>query len=135
MAKITDRVLIVFKDYLRAEMLKNLLEPLYCTVDVANEGLEALRLIRERSPYQLLITDLIVDEVSGFGIHMLAKKGNPFIKTLALNDGRNVLRNVAGQFGIEQVLDFPVDIQGLCWAARAILDAEDSAIGNTYSSP
>ncbi len=133
MAKITDRVLIVFKDYLRAEMLKNLLEPLYCTVDVANEGLEALRLIHERSPYQLLITDLIVDEVSGFGIHMLAKKGNPFIKTIALNDGTSILHNVAEQFSIEYVLDLPIDIQGLCWAARAVLDVEDSALANTCS--
>jgi DNA-binding NtrC family response regulator len=127
--KSTHRVLVVFKDHSRAEVLKNLLDPFGCTVDVANEGLEALRLIHERPPYRLLVTDLIVDEISGFGLHMLAKKKNTLIKTIALNTGGDVLRNVAEQFCIEQVMDLPVDMQVLCRVARAILDGECNNTG------
>ena len=118
---ITQRVLVVFKNYSEVEALRHCLEPLGCSVDVASEGLAALKLIWSCCNYHLLITDVIVDEISGLALHMVAKKKNPLVKTIALNDGGSLLHSVAEQFGIEQVMDLPVDAQGLCGAARDML--------------
>ncbi len=129
--RITKRVLVVLKDHSEGDAMRRCLEPFGFSVDVAIEGLEALKLMWKHYPYQLLITDVIVDEISGLALHMLAKKKNPFVKTIALNCGGKVLRNVVEQFGIEQVMDLPVDTQGLCRAAKAILKGTD----NKYISP
>lgn len=119
----TRRILIVFRDYPEGEALRKCLELFGCTVDVATKGLEALRLMR-RYPYHLLITEVIVDELSGLALHMFAKQENPSLKTVALNKGGRVLRDVAEQFGIEHVMNLPVETHGLCGFARGILNGE-----------
>ncbi len=110
MIRSTQRALLVIKDFVKAEALGAYVELLGYSVDIANESLKACKLMGKRCPYQLLITELIVDEISGLGLHMVAKKKNPLIKTIALNDGGDALRNIAENFGIEQVIDLPIDL-------------------------
>lgn len=122
MVKITPRVLVVLRKYPDGNELRHYLESFGCHVDFVNERLGALKFLWTRRPYQLLIIDVVIDEISGLALHMLAKKKNPLVKTIALNDRSSVVHNVARQFGIDQVMDLPVDKQSLCVAVQGILE-------------
>jgi DNA-binding NtrC family response regulator len=120
--KLTQSVLVVLKDRKECEAIKHCLESFGCAVDVATEGLEAMNFLWKNCPYHLLITEVIVDEISGLALHTLAIRMSPFIITIALNKGGSVLRGVVEKFGIDQVVDLPINVQRLCSIARDMLD-------------
>jgi DNA-binding NtrC family response regulator len=123
--EIKKRVLLVSKRHSEREAVKYLLESLACSVDVASNGLKALKLIDRHPQYQLLITPLVVDHISGLALHLIAKNKNPGLKTVAVNNGGWMFRSIAKEFDIhvllEQPLD-PLDVDHLCDAAREALD-------------
>ncbi len=110
MSEVTKRALVIFKDDLDGRDVFYLLNYIGFSVDVASSGLEALRLFQRRRPYDLIVTQLVLDEISGLCLFTCAKK-NPETITIGVNNGSETLRRVATEFGIDIILDLPLDIK------------------------
>ena len=86
----------------------------YClSADVVRTGLEAMKLIHVCCPYDILITELLLDEISGFALVMIAKKF-PDVATIGINNGNAYLKIIADEYGIDKLLDLPLDLKELC---------------------
>jgi DNA-binding response OmpR family regulator len=111
MSEVTKRALVIFKDDLDGKDVFYLLNYIGFSVDVAHSGLEALRMFQRRRPYDdLIVTELVLDGISGLGLFTCAKK-NPETITIGVNNGSETLRRVATEFGIDIILDRPLDIK------------------------
>ncbi len=110
MSEVTKRALVIFKDDLDGRDVFYLLNYIGFSVDVAHSGLEALRMFQRRRPYDLIVTELVLDGISGLGLFTCAKK-NPETITIGVNNGSETLRRVATEFGIDIILDLPLDIK------------------------
>jgi DNA-binding response OmpR family regulator len=109
MSEVTKRALVIFKDDLDGRDVFYLLNYIGFSVDVAHSGLEALRMFQRRR-YDLIVTELVLDGISGLGLFTCAKK-NPETITIGVNNGSETLRRVATEFGIDIILDLPLDIK------------------------
>jgi CheY-like chemotaxis protein len=76
-----------------------------CIVDIAEGGCEAIKLVKNNNIYDFLITELLLDEVSGLALCAVAKKNR--IHAIAINNGPCDLRAVAREAGIDMILDPP----------------------------
>jgi CheY-like chemotaxis protein len=95
-------------------------------VDVVHKGIEALKVLHRSCPYDLVITELLLDEISGFALVIAAKK-YPDVATIGINNGGASLKLVADEFGIDAVLGSPPDLKELCDVSLKIL-------GMTYTN-
>jgi DNA-binding response OmpR family regulator len=113
MSEVTKRALVIFKDDLDGRDVFYLLNYIGFSVDIAHSGLEALRMFQRRR-YDLIVTELVLDGISGLGLFTCAKK-NPETITIGVNNGSETgsetLRRVATEFGIDIILDLPLDIK------------------------
>jgi DNA-binding response OmpR family regulator len=75
MSEVTKRALVIFKDDLDGRDVFYLLNYIGFSVDIAHSGLEALRMFQRRR-YDLIVTELVLDGISGLGLFTCAKK-NP----------------------------------------------------------
>jgi CheY-like chemotaxis protein len=107
---VTKRAIVIFRDNLKARGVVSLLNSIGFSVDIASYGVEALKMMQHRRPYDLIVTELDLDEISGLGLLGCAKK-NPETITIGLNNGNEILRRVAAGFGIDPILDLPFDIK------------------------
>jgi DNA-binding response OmpR family regulator len=80
------------------------------SVDVVHKGIEALKVLHRSCPYDLVITELLLDEISGFALVIAAKK-YPDVATIGINNGGASLKLVADEFGIDAVLGSPPDLK------------------------
>lgn len=77
------RVLVVDDNPLVRQVSVALLELLDCEAVEAAEGTEALRLIREGQPVDLLFTDIVMPgEINGFRLAEQAREHKPHLKVL-----------------------------------------------------
>lgn len=109
MSEVTKRALVIFKDDLDGRDVFYLLNYIGFSVDVASSGLEALRLFQRRRPYDLIVTQLVLDEISGLCLFTCAKK-DPETITIGVNNGNEILGRVAAEFGTDVILNLPLDI-------------------------
>jgi DNA-binding response OmpR family regulator len=90
------------------------------SVDVVHTGLEALKLMHLCCPYDILITELLLDEISGFALITVARKF-PDVATIGINNGDTSLKLIADEYGIDVVLEPPLDLKELCLLSLKIL--------------
>jgi CheY-like chemotaxis protein len=121
MVAITKRALVVAKNALNGSEATSGLEQLGCPVDAAGTGLDALRLMGKQCPYDLIVTELLLDRISGLALVIIARKKNPAIRTIALNNGSKKLQLFAMDFGVDKLLEMPVDAEKVYEAAGLIL--------------
>ena len=120
------RALVVARSGINGSEVTSGLEQLGCSVDAANTGLDALRLLGTQCPYDLIVTELLLDGINGLALIIIAKKGNPFVKTIAVNNGNQTLRRFARESGVDEVLELPLDSEKVHEAARLLLEENGS---------
>ena len=125
MVAIGKRTLVVAKNALNGSEVTSGLEHLGCSVDAANTGLDALRLLGMQCPYDLIVTELLLDGINGLALIIVAKKKNPLIRTIAVNNGNQTLRLFAVESGVDEVLELPLDSEKVREAARLMLEEND----------
>jgi CheY-like chemotaxis protein len=121
MVAIDKRALVVARNALHGSEVTSGLEQLGCSVDAAGTGLDALRLMSKQCPYDLIVTELLLDRISGLALVIIARKKNPAIRTIGVNNGSKTLRLFAMESGIDQVLELPLDAEKVYQAAGLIL--------------
>ena len=121
MVAITKRALVVARNSLNGIEATSGLEQLGCSVDAAATGLDALRLMGKQCPYDLIVTELLLDGISGLALVIIARKKNPAVRIIAVNNGGETLRLFAMESGVDQVLELPLDAEKVYEAAGPIL--------------
>jgi len=121
MVAIAKRALVVARNALNGSEVTSGLEQLGCSVDAVGTGLDALRLMGKQCPYDLIVTELLLDRISGLALVIIARKKNPTIRTIALNNGSKTLQLFAMESGVDQVLELPLDAEKVYEAAGPIL--------------
>jgi CheY-like chemotaxis protein len=107
---VTKRALVIFRDNSETKDVVSLLNSIGFSVDIASYGVEALKIMQRRRPYDLIVSELDLDEISGLVLLGCAKK-NPATITIGVNNGNQTLRRVAAEFGIDPILELPFDIK------------------------
>jgi CheY-like chemotaxis protein len=121
MVAITIRVLAVARDALNGMKILTALERLGCSVDVASTGLDALKLIRDQGPYDLIVTELLLNGISGLALVITAREKNPTVRSIAVNNGSETLQQFVMDYGVDSVLTPPLTEDEVYEAARRIM--------------
>jgi DNA-binding response OmpR family regulator len=106
MNKNIKKASVVFRNTEKGRELGDQLNHLGYASDTAFSGLTALKMMKSRCPYDLLITELLLDEVSGLALCSVAKQ-NSNTRVVAVNNGDRTLRVVADEFGVDLVVKMP----------------------------
>lgn len=104
-------ILIVEDSRTQAEQLAALLEHRGYTVRIANDGRQALEMMREAPP-SLVISDIVMPNLDGYGMCHAAKRDDrlrntPIILVTTLSDPSDVLRGL--ECGADNFIRKPVD--------------------------
>lgn len=103
-------VLIIDNDQSHAETVAEGLERIGCRCRVATSGSEGSKIIRE-TPFDVIVTDLVMNDVDGFGILDLAKSEQPDAEVILLTGHGTIPSAVeAIQRGAFNYLLKPIDI-------------------------
>lgn len=119
------RILIMDDDDQFREMLKMMLETEgYNDIEDAESGYVGMKLIR-KSPFDLVITDIVMPDKEGIETIMEIKKYFPAIKIIAISGGGKIGPDgylmLAGQLGADKTLAKPFMQSELIRAVRELL--------------
>lgn len=113
MANIPIRVLIVDDDDAHAQAVAESLESIGCDSTVANSGKKGVALI-ERENFDVIITDMMMDEVDGLAVLGKAKEELPEAEVIVITGHGTINSAVtAMQNGAYTYLPKPLDINEL----------------------
>lgn len=117
------KVLLAFRDFSEGKLLALAFRQAGFEVDIVHSGINALKCIETNSGgYDFLITELILDEVSGLAICMVAKK-NDNTKVIAISSDNPSLNSIAcGAFSIDYFVSKPLDVESLIMIAKANIE-------------
>ncbi len=77
----------------------------------AATGLSALKRLEEKKGrFDLMIIELIMPDISGFGLISIAKKKYPLISVVAINGWGDVLEQLAKEYRADVVLKKPIEL-------------------------
>jgi DNA-binding response OmpR family regulator len=111
--------LLSFQRYDAGQNLKSILEQSGFQVHITVGGLEALKLLYRRGKIDLLITELCLDAISGFAL-IQAAKGTCRDGIIAINNGAEILDEIALNFGASRVMKSSTDVIALFQKTRHI---------------
>ena len=122
-----ESILIIDDEPQIRSMIRLILERSGYTVIEASDGIEGIRLFRER-PADLIITDLIMPNKDGIGLIIELKKEFPDVKIVAMSGGglnrpEGYLRG-AQKLGATCTLSKPINRQELLRAVKDALKSE-----------
>jgi CheY-like chemotaxis protein len=135
MLAVAKRALVVARNALNGIEATTGVEQLGYSVDVASTGLDALRLMGIQGPYHLIVTELLLHGISGLALIIIARKKNPSVRTIAMNNGNQTLRLFALESGVDKVLEVPLDSKKVYEAAGLIFEENVSKDYSDNESP
>ncbi len=115
------RVLVVDDDPFMTEILKLYLVRAGYEADVAENGLKALRRL-ESAPYDVVITDAVMPEMSGFELCEVVRERYPHIRIIGMTGHVNV--NEFEKSGAHLFFYKPVPFQELLKAIRRLCQTD-----------
>ncbi len=123
-AEAAARVLIIDDEVDHGEALADALERLPCHCDVVASGREGLDRLTEAN-YDLVITDLVMNEVDGMEVLVQAKKHHPDVEVILVTGYATVENAVAAmQKGAATYLRKPVNLEELRAVVRNALEKQ-----------
>jgi len=125
------RILIAEDDDHIRDMLRETLELEGYTTAVAANGVEALREF-QRSPADLILTDILMPEKEGLGLITDMRKTNPDVKIIAISGGGHNISpgcnlELARMFGAHMTFQKPLDIDALLRCIADLLEGDSGA--------
>jgi CheY-like chemotaxis protein len=109
-------------------LLRAVLEGHGHTVTEAGQGRSAVQLLRQ-SPVDLVLTDIYMPDCDGLEVIMTLRREFPEVRIVAMSGGsgdRNLLV-VARQLGAQDVLEKPINVDGLLKSVAAVLGDKGDA--------
>jgi DNA-binding response OmpR family regulator len=127
---IQKRILIIDDDRELVQTIREFLLDEGFTVEIACNGRDGIRL-QNSSPFDLIITDIVMPEEDGLEVIMWVKKTYPNTKLIAISgggyfDSRDYLL-MAKELGASIVLCKPFEIKSLTSGVKRLLNIEEPA--------
>ena len=124
------RILIIDDDRELVQTIREFLLDEGFTVETACNGREGIRL-QNSSPFDLIITDIVMPEEDGLEVIMWVKKTHPGTKLIAMSgggyfDSRDYLL-MAKELGASIVLCKPFEVESLTSGIKRLLNIEEPA--------
>lgn len=130
-----ERILVVEDDSFFREVFSALLKEEGYEVDVAASGKEALRMLK-REDYQVVVTDLVLQDISGLDILSRVKQLDPTIEVIMVTGHANMetaiyaLKNGARDYLIKPINNDELKhTVALCFEQRRLLDENQELKG------
>lgn len=102
--KLAECALVITKNRLIGQYVTNVLSLRMSSVYYTTSGIDALKEITSSSHYTILITDLLVDEISGIALGIVLKeKRSAFV--FGINNANEACKAVAVESGFDMVYD------------------------------
>ena len=118
------RILVIDDDAEIRALLRQMLERSGYEVMDAPDGVEGIRLYREK-PADLVITDIGMPDISGKDVARIIKKANPETKVVLCSGwGVQLDETEMKQLGVEVVITKPFDRENIIATINRILGAE-----------
>ena len=118
------RILIIDDDFHVRDMLERLLRRAGYDSQLAENGVEALKIHRE-NPVDLVITDIIMPEKEGLEIITEFRRDYPSVKLIAISGGGRIgpanYLKMAKLLGVDRTFAKPVDTSQLLSAVEELL--------------
>jgi CheY-like chemotaxis protein len=119
------RILIIDDDVVTREILNEALEPEGYILANADDGKMGLKL-HKATPFDLIITDIIMPEMEGLETIREIKRISPKIKIIAMSGGGQLgpdgYLSMAEKFGAQLTYDKPFDPRDIIRGVRKLLD-------------
>ena len=121
-----EKILIVEDEKEIREIVKEMLETLGYKVQDAENGKEAIEILkRENYDFDLVISDIIMPEMDGYEMYREIKKINPNTKFLFITGySENALHEYGQEFTNVKFLKKPFNIKELAFEIRKILNSQ-----------
>jgi CheY-like chemotaxis protein len=127
--EVSRTALIVEDDSINATFLGRILEMRNFTVEVANNGAEALQKYLQKPDYDLLLLDIMMPEVDGFAVvtvlESLHSRGklpkNPNAIILTAVGEYDELQDIAGFATVFSIIRKPIDVGMLDSAIEGVM--------------
>jgi YesN/AraC family two-component response regulator len=103
-----NRVLVVDDNVMMRRLIINLFREQDLEFDEASDGREGLGKIIGNH-YDLVITDILMPDMEGIEMIMLAKKHRPNMKIIAISGGKPYYLYMAKKLGIEAIFTKPLN--------------------------
>ena len=128
----SDYVLVAIVNTSRASAVRNLALEFCPTVVLVRDGQEAIEHMDEVGPPRLLITELSLPRVDGFGVLRHLRRLAPTSRAGAIvvsphESFRNAARKLADSLGITKILPLDIDRPPLRRAIASVVSARPSA--------
>ena len=94
-------------------------------VSSASDGLEGLKLLEtEEQGFDLVITDLVMPNISGVGLIAIIKKKFPSLPVIAITGWGEHPEELATEFQADQILEKPFELSELDKAIKGIISSK-----------
>ena len=113
------RVLVVDNDQTILSILEEYLGLCNFVVKTADTGLEALKRLRAE-PYHLLITDIVMPDISGLGLIEITRKEFPGLPIIAMTGYGKQVKDLASEQAPDHYIEKPFNLQELTKLVESI---------------
>ena len=118
----TPRVLVVDDEPSVREFITRAMKDSGCEITVAGNGTEALAAAEKNEPFDLLLTDVVMPQMSGDELARRLRQSQPSLKVLYLTGySDRLLKDKSTLWEDEAFLDKPCSKQGLLEAVSLLL--------------
>ncbi|MBW2602451.1 MAG: response regulator [Deltaproteobacteria bacterium] len=114
------RVLVVDNDQTILTILEEFLALSDYEVNTAATGLDALKLLRN-GDYGLLLTDIVMPDISGLGLIEIARKEFPGLPIIAMTGYSKQVKNLASEQSPDYYLEKPFNLKKLADIIESVL--------------
>ena len=98
------KILVVDNDEKILSILQEYLELCHYQVKTVETGLEALKLLRSEG-YHVLLTDIVMPDISGLGLIEITKKEFPKLPIIAMTGYGKQVKDLASEISPDYYLD------------------------------
>lgn len=117
------RILVVDNDVKLLSIIQEYLELYHYQVTTAASGLDALRLLRSEN-YHVLITDIVMPDISGLGLIEITRKEFPGLPVIAMTGYGKQVKNLTTERSPDYYLEKPFNLAELSNAIESVLPKE-----------
>ena len=126
--KATEHILVVDDDVAVATVLCRLLRTMGYTISVASSGPEALSLLRQHDDIELMISDMVMPEMTGIELALAARAERPDLKVILISGYSEELMDVGNAGQQVDFLPKPLAREELAKKVRSLLDHEAPSV-------
>jgi DNA-binding NtrC family response regulator len=117
------KILVVDNDEKILSILREYLELCHYQVRTVETGLEALKLLRSED-YHVLLTDIVMPDISGLGLIEITKKEFPALPVIAMTGYGKQVKDLASEISPDHYLEKPFNLTELSRIIDSILHKE-----------